>query len=648
MSLIEKISALPKAWRQLGAEPLWLYAKYQLKLHSGWLRLQTPGGKRQEADGLEPKVIVKPAHKQEFEALPGDQANKILIQADELLRGQVHLFGAEQRKLELRPITLEHWTRYHSRLPDGGDIKPVWEVGRFSWATVLARAYWLSGDEKYADGFWKFFEEFSVASPPNLGPHWSSAQEVALRLISIAFCYSLVAVSPSSTEARKRALADAAIAHAKRIPPTLDYARAQNNNHLLSEAMGLVTAAAFVPDHPKAANWKSLGLDLFHEGIKKQIHEDGAYAQHSTNYHRLMLQLGLWAMVLSKHIEEPLPKETVILLKKANDWLHTLLDESGRVPNLGPNDGAYILPLSISPSEDYRPVLQAGSLAFGGQTALGADIWDDMSLWLGFNPTHPSSLVANGESQKPQVSPLRIEGKKTWVYFRAAEFKERPGHADQLHVDIWWRGLNIAQDAGSYLYTAPPPWDNALASARVHNTITVNEREPMTRAGRFLWLDWARAKIITTTLGKDSRLIAAAAEHDGYQRQNVIHRRDVTWSTDRWVVTDRLLPIDERKTSIRARLHWLLPDWDWQMDTQEIRIESPHGEIDISVDVSVGDLTELQLFRAGELLHGAGSADAIMGWASPAYGVKIPALSFITDAVGPLPITIISTWAFPK
>jgi hypothetical protein len=251
-------------------------------------------------------------------------------------------------------------------------------------------------------------------------------------------------------------------------------------------------------------------------------------------------------------------------------------------------------------------------------------------------------------ANKQNNSPLRLERKNTWAYFRAADFRERPGHADQLHVDIWWRGLNVAQDAGSYLYTAPTPWDNALASTRVHNTITVNGQEPMTRVGRFLWLDWTQAKILSTKRAQDGQLIGAAAQHEGYKKLGVLHRREVNWNVNRWVITDHLLPTRDSEKEFRVRVHWLLPDWDWQIEAQELRIESPHGEIEIAMDVSVGDLAELKLFREGKLVHGSGEDDAILGWASPTYGVKVAALSFVADAQGPLPITMISTWTFPK
>lgn len=551
----------------------------------------------------------------------------------------MQLFGARSIKLDLSSAGRgKHWSAYHSQMPDSSDIKPVWELGRFGWATMLARAYWLSGDEQYAEAFWQRFEEFTAANPPNLGPHWSSAQEVALRIISWAFCYSLLTDAAASTTARKGSLAQRVAEHAARIPHTLDYARAQSNNHLLSEGAGLYTAGVMLPDHPKADEWRQLGMTAFYEGIAAQVHNEGAYAQHSANYHRLLLQLGTWMQAIAGNT---LPSDIVAKLRQATAWLSALLDEdTGAVPNLGPNDSAYILPLSVLPFADFRPALQAASTAFCAP-ALKAGLWDEICLWLG-SETKPTDNATLG-----QTSPIRLTGKNSWAYFRVARFNERPGHADQLHVDLWWRGINLARDAGSFLYTAPSPWNNALAGTKVHNTLTIKGRNQMTRAGRFLWLDWAQAKLLSSRADKTGRIVFASAEHDGYARLGLTHRRDATSEANRWIVTDHVLPETEKRRVTTARLHWLLPDWEWQLEGGELRLESPHGRVELAVETSVGEEAKISLIRGGELIEGDAEGDPVLGWFSPTYGEKEPALSLLVDVSGKPPFTITTTWTLP-
>jgi len=124
------------------------------------------------------------------------------------------------------------------------------EPARFGWVVKLARAYLISQNEVYAETFWHNFETFSRNNPPNCGPNWSSGQEVAIRILMFSTAYQVFKDSPYSTTTRKHNLARAVASHALRIPPTLIYARAQSNNHLLVEATGLYTAALFLPSTP--------------------------------------------------------------------------------------------------------------------------------------------------------------------------------------------------------------------------------------------------------------------------------------------------------------------------------------------------------------------------------------------------------------
>jgi hypothetical protein len=459
--------------------------------------------------------------------------------------------------------------------------------------------------------------------------------------------------------------------HANRLPPTLAYSRSLNNNHLLSEAAGLYTAALMLPEHPSALSWKTIGWRWFNHGLKSQVASDGAYTQNSTNYHRLMLQLSLWVNILCVRHGQPLPESTLQKLAIATRWLLCLIDpQTGKVPNLGPNDGAYIFPLSTCPFHDYRPVLQAASLAFLGEQPFPSGSWDEMSYWLGIKGQETREKREIEQSTSNPLSPLhnnitphvlRSPSGTSWVYLRIARFNSRPGHADQLHIDLWWRGLNLAQDPGTYLYNGRPPWDNALSGTEAHNTITIDGQDQMTRAGRFLWLDWAQAQldVHSTEGGRVGDHIVA--QHDGYRHLGVIHQRSVTIRDQRWIVEDLLLPASSRRSNRQhtCRLHWLLPDWPWEVEEGRsnaafvIRLKSPLGWIYLSVRRTwenglPSQSLNAQLVRAGELLCGSGMASPTRGWFSPNYSCKIPALSFSVNCTGYLPLGLVSEWKLPE
>jgi hypothetical protein len=668
---VSRLSIAFKALSELGPRQIGLFVLYRLALRTGWLRRSTQipaqTGISFKADTTKP-LLHLPDPKLLQEAISTENLPLLWAEAAEIMDGRVRLFGGEPVVLQLStPDPLAHWTEYEAglKIPGVDDIKFVWEPGRFGWAYTLGRAYWLCGDERYSQAFWNYTETFWDANPPYLGPHWASAQEVALRLIALAFAAQTFYTSKHSTPERLTRLAQAIADHAARIPPSLVYARAQNNNHLLSEAAGLYTAGMCLPDHPHASRWRKLGWNWFNLGLQSQIDAEGGYIQHSTNYHRLMLQLGLWMDSLSSNLGQHLPETSVVKLAKATLWLYRLLDHaSGQVPNLGPNDGAYILPLTVQPFEDFRPVLQAASHAFLGETLLESGPWDEMSAWLPGDP----ATTAPAQKHEVQECPARVElpAAESWAYLRTASFASRPGHADQLHFDLWWRGLNLAQDAGTYLYNGQPPWENALARTPVHNTVILDGQEQMTWAGRFLWLDWSQARIVSGEKSPEGLWTSLTASHDGYQHLGCVHRRSVTGSKHTWLVEDQMLPVNKSNSVLMGlhlvRLHWLLPDWAWELDSATtenlttLRLKSPHGWLRLVVIAFGGqpdDHTrplpvQLELVRAGERLVGRQIPNPAWGWVSPTYGVKFPALSASYLVIGALPVRLESRWILPS
>lgn len=660
-----------QALNELGLRPVVYYALYHEGLRSGYFRRALRAPRLFDTLAVEVftfQPILKLPDSSELAYVMGAAAQaSLLAQADEIVAGQARLFGGVPQPMNLVPQgELYHWTAYElgkiqTNAPHG-DIKFIWEPARFGWAIVLGRAYHLTKDEHYPEIFWTYFETFIQHNPPYQGPNWVSAQEVALRLIALTFAGQVFAASAHSTPQRRQQLAQSIAWHAQRIPPTLVYARSQNNNHLLSEAVGLFTAALVLPRHPQAPRWRKLGWNWFQKGIHKQVTPDGVYMQQSTNYHRLMLQLALWMDTLCRQQGLELPEGTRQRLAAATRWLLALLDPvSGQTPNLGANDGAYILPFSTMPFTDYRPVAQAAAAAFLHKLPTATGVWDEMRLWfnldvdvrMGIDEIHQTHL-------DKRIGVLRqAEDRSAWAYLRLAEFHDRPGHADLLHVDLWYKGENLALDAGTFLYNSPPPWDNALTRTQVHNTVMVDNQEQMRRAGRFLYLDWAKTKLLSYEKDKDGRLRRLTAQHDGYASLNILHQRMLVARDDgAWLVEDQIFEKNPDKKQTGAPhlfcLQWLVADYPWHLDYREDRIKlslaARSGKVELRLSAKSpsgqGIPLQVQVVRAGQLLFGEGDVEPSWGWASPYYGEKIPALAIRCYLEKPLPVSFTSYWSF--
>jgi hypothetical protein len=665
---LNQIGIALKALRQLGPKQISYYAFYRLALETGWMAYKSRVDVAQTLHHPPAAFKIHPLlhlpGPQDVSSLLGDQGVASLFTlADEITSGTVHPFGGEPVSLDLaNGSSTQTWTAFASGRAGYPvrDVKYLWEPARFGWAFTLGCAYLLNGDERYAAAFWHHTSLFLDAHPPNTGPHWVSAQEVALRILAFTWTAQAFAASPHTTFERLTNLGKAVASSAARIPATLSYSRAQNNNHLLSEAVGLLTAGLALPDHPRASTWIAFGWHLLNCGLLDQISPSGSYVQHSTSYHRLMLQLALWVHAISQLKSRTFSPPVLERLSAATSWLLALLDmSSGHVPNLGPNDGANILPLTICHPDDYRPVLQAASQTFLGEPRLPSGDWDEMGLWLGLRTRQMSlsQLVDADLSEAPDV--MHNPANSSWAYLRAARFNSRPGHADQLHLDLWWRGLNIAQDAGTYLYSAPPPWDNSLTHTAVHNTLTVDDQEQMFRAGKFLYLDWAQAQLTCRENAQDDIWERITAQHDGYERLGLIHQRTVTTFKDgNWQIDDFLKPVAQPlERSYRLRLHWLVPDWHWEAiefpDVGcRIDLESPYGCIKLHIGIAGSspsdEITGLLIVRAGRVLHGYQAEAPTWGWISPTYGVKLAALSLSFEVKAALPITFTSHWHLPS
>ena len=79
-----------------------------------------------------------------------------------------------------------------------GNIKFVWELSRHQPLTLLACAWWLTGDDRFAECAARHLRSWWAENPFLQGVHWVSGIEVGLRLLSWTWIRALLADWPGA------------------------------------------------------------------------------------------------------------------------------------------------------------------------------------------------------------------------------------------------------------------------------------------------------------------------------------------------------------------------------------------------------------------------------------------------------------------
>ncbi|MFZ1008751.1 MAG: heparinase II/III-family protein, partial [Candidatus Sulfotelmatobacter sp.] len=386
------------------------------------------------------------------------------------------------------------------------------------------------------------------------------------------------------------------------------------------------------------------------KAVLDQITPDGVSQQHSFNYQRMILHLLLWTLRLAEIHDVPLHDDIRTRANAAFDFIRAWVDPvSGFAPNYGSDDGSLILPLTLGSYRDFRPLLQLGASVLN-RPGLEPGSWDEATLWLGKKPA-AVSVAKEDKRALPlaETGYFRLGDKNSWALIRAGQYTRRPFQADQLHVDLWWQGMNVARDAGTYLYNGPPPWNNGFAGTAVHNTVTVDGHDQMRRAGRFLWLDWAQASGRLYSSTDRSYADRFEGEHDGYRKFGVKHRRLVQWlNAAGWVIIDDI----EGAGGHDVRLHWLAPDIPYQFSEAPFRVTFNSMQSQIRWNIFSTAPGSAFVMRAGKrALTPTNTASAnefaeadtqLLGWESSTYGDLQPAVSLVYQTRSHLPVRFVT------
>ena len=192
--------------------------------------------------------------------VPAEARTKVLEAADGLLRGEWETLGVLRTDLERPdwfrdPVTGRRSDpdRYAFRVDHRseervGNVKQVWELSRLQHLTLLATAWFLSRDERYARRVSDHLRSWWRENPFLSGVHWTSGIELGIRLISLAWIRRLLADWPDVADLfEHNALAVRQIRWHQQYLGAFPSRGSSANNHVIAEAAGQLVASCAFP-----------------------------------------------------------------------------------------------------------------------------------------------------------------------------------------------------------------------------------------------------------------------------------------------------------------------------------------------------------------------------------------------------------------
>jgi hypothetical protein len=592
------------------------------------------------------------------EAIPGlcallkqrlpQAAGKILARAEKICEHRFDLLGYEG--LDYGAVIDWHLDRVHGKraprkpwhkidyldFAEVGDSKVTWELNRHQHFVTLAKAYRLSGNEKFAAEIFKQWEHWQSENPYPIGTNWASSLEVGFRSLSWIWTYQLLQGSSAISNDFSKEWLQAQAVNGRHLESYLS-TYFSPNTHLLGEAVALFFIGVMCPELPQAHRWKKLGWDVTSKQAERQVQRDGVHFEQSTYYHVYALDFFLHAGLLALINGIPVSGSFDEVLQKMLDVL-CLYGRAGSPPCFGDDDGGRLFDAARNRAEHLLDPLATGAVLFGrGDYKQVAREIREETLWLvgeagvgEFDRLPPQPVqqgsialqasgiyVLDGDSRQQMVIDGGHQGAMTAGH----------GHADALSVCLNSAGQPLLIDSGTCEYVGSGPERNQFRGTSFHNTLVVEGEDQSPPKAAFTWERLPQVTPQAWTSGDKFDLFVGS--HDGYRRlpNPVTHQRWVfSLKGQFYLVRDLALGSGEHALELNWHLHPAL----WQRTTKDSMFLDRSGRTGLRITIPE---------------NSRWTRDVRRGWWSPAYGKKesLPVLHFGTVATLPAELVTLFT-----
>ncbi|MBI2240382.1 MAG: heparinase II/III family protein [Magnetospirillum gryphiswaldense] len=429
----------------------------------------------------------------------------------------------------------------------GVDVKVPWELGRLQHLPQLALAYAAGPDQNLATEFHDQVLDFLAANPPGWGVQWACAMDVSIRAANLVLAWELFVAHGATFSLKfEEELAAALVAHGRHVARNLEWSPDHRGNHYLADIAGLAFVACALPRGEETDLWLVFCAQQLDVEIRRQFLEDGGNFEASTAYHRLSLEMALFAVALILGLDDdrksvfahydaslwgltpglrpgpmawpPFAPQTLERLALALGFAQTVTKPGGDIVQVGDNDSGrfFVLDTDRSPLDvshlwagpitgQMLAALSGGALPLAPRPAPMATIKGGEGFPASFRrlrlvPGDPRALDGLQAFALPQFGLYGWRNDRAFISVRCGRLMDGRGahaHNDQLAVEIQIDGVDWVRDPGTFAYTGDLAARNAYRSVLAHFVPRQGQAEPAAlNLGPFRLDDTARAEVL--------------------------------------------------------------------------------------------------------------------------------------------------------
>lgn len=409
----------------------------------------------------------------------------------------------------------------------GVDIKLPWELSRCQHFGVLASAYQMTKEDKYALEIKNQILDWITSNSYCYGPNWVCAMDVGIRVVNWLMAYEQVKESNIFDEEFNKLFLKSVLHHQEYILNNLEWTSKLTSNHYLSDIAGLFFIGSYVKVFKNSQKVLDFAYKELEKEIFKQTYKDGMNSEGSTSYHRLVLEM--FAYCYSIDTDRRFSENYKNRLMKMFTFSEALCKEDGTIPQIGDNDSGVFFRFKD------REIVDFSYLRYLKENILNKKI-------------SPSKWDYVNKSSKKQVSYQAFSFDDSGVYIYKSNNiyfsiyngsngqKGNGGHAhnDKLSFTLNYKGTDVFVDPGTYLYTPLPEMRNKFRSTYSHNTVGVNNQEQNRYIDNYLFGLYEDCTECVSSFLTNEEGFQYKGFHNGYTRidKGLLHKRNIIFNRE--------------------------------------------------------------------------------------------------------------------